>query len=738
MNPVSLRRAGILALSLALLSLVIIGFLSQRNWREFELSAGQARDTQRILTLNETILGRVRDAEASQRGYLLTHKAEYLLPFKAAVEAVPREISELLSLTRSRESQWQRVQQLQAATNQKMREMQRTIDLRDAEGLDEAVDVVRSGRGQAWMEQIRRLSSEIEADVYQQWSDSSAAVQFHANQARQLTITGVLLLAFLLISAFIANQSAAAQREQLITQLAGANRSTTEVRDLLRTTLYSIGDAVITVDRDGAVQLMNSVAERLTGRSEAESEGRPIEDIFRTRADGENASESNLVRGALSSGALQSPGSNIRVISKSGEETPIDVSAAPIRGGDGALRGCVLVFRDVGERLRNEEKLRETAKLESLGVLAGGIAHDFNNLLVGILGNASLLREDLPPDFPGMELLDGVERAGERAAQLTQQMLAYSGRGHFVVRSMDLSKEVQQITALVHASIPKNVDLRLSLKDGLPAVEADAGQLQQVVMNLVINAAEAVGAKRGSVEIATASQTVVDDRPVITVLGERIRPGRYVVLRVTDSGCGMDEATRARIFDPFFTTKFTGRGLGLAAVLGIAKGHNGGIQVESALGVGSTFRVFFPVPAEQYAPTTAAPVAALAPGRGKILVVDDEISVRSMVRNVLERAGYEVILASNGAEAVEVFAQDAGEIALILLDMTMPIMSGEEALPKLRSIRKEVRVIASSGYNEVEALAKFGQDIDGFIQKPYTAAQLAQKIRTTLGIGRGA
>ncbi len=245
------------------------------------------------------------------------------------------------------------------------------------------------------------------------------------------------------------------------------------------------------------------------------------------------------------------------------------------------------------ERRRSNEKLLQTQKLESLGVLAGGIAHDFNNLLVGIIGNASLLADEVPAGSAAAELVRNLEQAGSRAAQLTQQMLAYSGKGRFRIELLDLGKQVREIIPLISSSIAKSVELQLKVNDELPHVEADAAQMQQLIMNLIINGAEAVGAAGGTVVVSTATGEV--DQAYADILSvDPIKPGMYVVLEVKDSGQGMDPSVKAKIFDPFFTTKFTGRGLGLAAVLGIVRGHKGAIRVESEPGKGATFKVYFP------------------------------------------------------------------------------------------------------------------------------------------------
>ncbi len=265
----------------------------------------------------------------------------------------------------------------------------------------------------------------------------------------------------------------------------------------------------------------------------------------------------------------------------------------PLMTPDGEVLQWIGTITDVTDRRRLEEKLRQAAKLESLGVLAGGIAHDFNNLLVGILGNASQL-QSLTINAEQRELANQILAAGERAAVLTQQMLAYSGRGHFVVQPTDLSVEAEQIVPLVRSSIAKHVDLVLNLSKGLPAADVDRAQLQQLVMNLVINGAEAIDGGSGTVTVATYTQTLSRGEIAERFAGEKMQAGPYVVLEVRDNGRGMDAATQAKIFDPFFTTKFTGRGLGLAAVMGIVKGHKGAVQVVSAPGAGTAFRVFLP------------------------------------------------------------------------------------------------------------------------------------------------
>ena len=386
------------------------------------------------------------------------------------------------------------------------------------------------------------------------------------------------------------------------------------------------------------------------------------------------------------------------------------------------------VGMDITDRRKLEEKVRHAAKLESLGVLAGGIAHDFNNLLTGILGNASLLRE-MVPAAASSGLLHNVIRASERAAQLSRQMLAYSGRGHFSVQPVDLSRQVHEFVSFIETTVCKNVQLRLRVADGLPLVEGDEGQLQQVIMNLVVNAAEAIGEHEGWVEVSTRSEKATVPLTSELLPSQELPPGDYVVLQVADNGAGMDDATKAKIFDPFFTTKFTGRGLGLAAVLGIIRGHGGTIRVTSHRGVGTCFQVYFPASNKVVERPAFVLPGGDCMGSGMVLIVDDEEIVRMAARTVLETFGYIVVEAENGREALRVYERHQDEISVVLLDMTMPVMSGVETFRELRKLDPEAVIIASSGYNESEAMHLFGGSIAGFIQKPYTAPALGRKIK---------
>jgi PAS domain S-box-containing protein len=392
------------------------------------------------------------------------------------------------------------------------------------------------------------------------------------------------------------------------------------------------------------------------------------------------------------------------------------------------------VSTDITERRRTEENLRQAQKMESIGLLAGGIAHDFNNLLVGVIGNASLAEDMIPRDSPAREILRRIVKSGEQAAHLTRQLLAYAGKGQFLLEPVNLSELVRESIPLIQSSISKKIAMQFRLESNLPAVESDPSQMQQVFMNLALNAAEAMGGSAGAISISTG-ETLVDAAYIRQELaGWPVQPGRHVYLEVRDTGCGMDAALSARIFEPFFTTKFQGRGLGLAAVAGIVRAQRGAIVVTSAPGAGTTFRVLLPAMAAGAAATAAREhERGDLRGKGTVLVVDDEQIVRDLARFSLERQGYDVLLAEDGRSAIEILRAERDRVQLVVLDLSMPGLSGEETLPLLRNVKPDLNVIVSSGYSEAEALRVFGgASVSGFIQKPYTAQALAREVKLVL------
>jgi PAS domain S-box-containing protein len=385
------------------------------------------------------------------------------------------------------------------------------------------------------------------------------------------------------------------------------------------------------------------------------------------------------------------------------------------------------------ERLRLQQQVQEAQRLDGLGMLAGGIAHDFNNLLTAILGYSSLIDMALPTTSPLRGHLAQIEQASRRAADLCQQLLAYAGKGRFIVGQADLSSVVRDTVALMHLSISKKATLELRLASGLPLLEADLTQLRQVIMNLVLNASEALGDRGGLITVSTSLMSGEDISPGLSA-GTTLEKGDHVALAVSDTGCGMDEATQARIFEPFFSTKFLGRGLGLAAVLGIVRAHKGAIQVESAPGQGSTFLVLFPISAVTARPVVALPSALEGePLQGTVLVVEDEAAIRALAAGILEGLGLHVLQAGDGHEALSVLRRHPGPLQLVLLDLTMPHLGGEEVLRELQKVRPQLPVVLMSGYSEREVSHRFAEnELAGFLQKPFSRADLTSKVRSAL------
>jgi len=392
------------------------------------------------------------------------------------------------------------------------------------------------------------------------------------------------------------------------------------------------------------------------------------------------------------------------------------------------------VGRDITEQRNLEQQMLHSQKLESLGVLAGGIAHDFNNLLTGILGNADLAKTEMSPLDPSRASLEGIEVAARRAADLCRQLLAYSGRGRFIIEPLNLHELVEEMGHLLTVSISKKVVLKYHFSDGIPAVDADATQLRQVVMNLIVNASEAIGQRSGVISVTVGLAHCEADYLKGCFGADRLAAGDYVYLEVADTGHGMDKATLDRIFDPFFSTKFTGRGLGLAAVLGIMRGHHGAVRVYSEPGRGTTFKLLFPASESSAAKAHSRP--SLASGyhaSGMILLADDEETIRNLGRRMLQRAGFEVIAAADGREAIEKFTKEKDAIRLVILDLTMPHLDGEACYREMRRLHPGVKVILSSGYNEQDVVNRFaGKGLAGFVQKPYTTEELLAKIREAL------
>ncbi len=392
---------------------------------------------------------------------------------------------------------------------------------------------------------------------------------------------------------------------------------------------------------------------------------------------------------------------------------------------------------------RLEERMQQTQKLESLGVMASGIAHDFNNILHAILGNADIALMDMAPEAVGRENLEEIQAAARRASGLTDQMLAYSGRGALAIEKMDLSGMVQEMAHILGVSDTGKAAVEYHTEENLPAIEGDASQLRQVVINLITNASEAAGDEvsaadkprgGGLIAVTTAVTEATQEYLAATHAHDELPAGRYVYLEVKDTGCGMDEETRRRIFEPFFTTKFAGRGLGMAAVLGIVRAHKGAIDIQSEVDQGTTVKVLFPVLEEPAKPPVEeAPREEEWTSHGTILVVDDEPQIRRLTRKMLQRKGFTVLTAEDGCQATEVFREHRDDIVCVLLDLTMPNMGGQEAFVELRKIRADVPVVLVSGYSEEILRDRVdGLGFAGFLKKPVRSRALLDKVRSVL------
>ncbi|MEN3940479.1 response regulator [Prosthecobacter sp. SYSU 5D2] len=523
------------------------------------------------------------------------------------------------------------------------------------------------------------------------------------------------------------------------------HRAETRVRKLerwLSTTLRSIGDGVIATDDQGCITLINPLAESLTGWSGAEALGMPLDQVLAIFSENGSNETQDLFYEAMQAGVTINRGEDKSLKSKDGRTIPVDESISPIRDDEGRITGCVVVFRDctqskrlLEERKRLETKMQETQRLESLGVLAAGIAHDFNNLLTVVTMNASLGKTFVPRDSPVLRSLTDIQSSAERAAQLCNQMLSYAGQGPVSKEPLCINELTRDTAQLLTTAISKKTSLSLDLGDNMPWVNGDRSQLQQVIMNLVINASEALQDLPGRIKLKTRFAHVDQARLFACRTGNALKEGDYLMIEVKDTGEGMAPEVLARIFDPFYTTKFTGRGLGLAAVLGIVRSHGGDLSVESIAGAGTTFRIYLPASSKQ---ADAAPPMDLNStswlGTGHALIVDDEATIRMAGQAVLSHLGFHVDVAEDGMRGLEKILRQAGNYKVVLLDLTMPNLDGREVYKIVRERMPHLPIIIMSGYSSHQATDLMN---DGgptsFIQKPFSVETIKEKLMTLLG-----
>jgi len=482
-------------------------------------------------------------------------------------------------------------------------------------------------------------------------------------------------------------------------------------------------EMVILTDIDGVILYVNPAFERISGFNHDEVLGQTP----RIVKSGEHNQDyyarmwSTLLEGQVWRDDFKNR-------SKNGDIYEVAQTITALRDEHGEIAGFAAVQRDITQQRKMDRKMQHADRVDSLGVLAGGIAHDFNNLLTAILGNASIASKKLESTSPAHKYLQSIESASLSAADLCRQMLAYSGKGQFIVKAVNLTELIDSMGKLIEVSIAKNIVMRYQLAETLPIIDADIAQIQQVALNFLTNASEAIGEKSGVISLATGVMHADSDYLQGSIGEAHLKAGRYVYLEVSDTGCGMDAETQKKIFDPFFTTKFTGRGLGMSAILGIIKGHHGALRIYSEPGQGTSFRVLFPASTSQQWQEDQFTMETIQ-GAGTVLIVDDEETIREVASVMLEDLGFTTLTAADGIEGVETYHQHQDNIVFVLLDMTMPKMNGEACFQRLRQLNPDVRVILSSGYNEQEATSFFaGKGLAGFIQKPYTPQQLTEII----------
>lgn len=501
----------------------------------------------------------------------------------------------------------------------------------------------------------------------------------------------------------------------------------------LAATLRSIGDGVIATDEQGRVSFLNPVAQQLTGWASAAAQGRPLEDVFHLIQEMSRQPIEAPLRRAMAEKVALPMENHAVLIACDGSERPVADCATPILDDKGVVLGGVMVFRDVSERHRLEAKYLQAQKMEAIGRLAGGVAHDFNNLLTVINGFSQMLESILhEQDVKARQFVAEIRKAGDRAASLTGQLLAYSRKQVQQLKVLNLNDLLPHTESMLRRMIGEDVELSTKLAPDLRCVMADPGQIEQVMMNLCVNARDAM---------PTGGKLTIETRNVMVDESDHARafvvaPGPYVVIAVTDTGIGMDAETQANIFEPFFTTKALGKGtgLGLAMVYGIVKQSGGYINVYSEPMHGTTFKIYLPsIDQEAQPPLDEPPAEEIPGGTETVLLVEDEEAVRALTLYVLRQAGYKVLEASNGSEALKLVAQHQGPIDLLVTDVVMPKMGGRQVAEVVRQLYPHIRVLFLSGYAD-DAIVRHGilESESAFLQKPFSLTALATKLRELL------
>lgn len=497
-------------------------------------------------------------------------------------------------------------------------------------------------------------------------------------------------------------------------------------------------DCLIIIDTEGLIQFTNKNLELLTGYSEQELRGKSVDSLVPAAHRRSHAAHrAHYI--AQPTTRFMGTSDILSILTKDGVEIAVDIGLSQVSmHGDmfiiASVRDMRVKRKEQQQKEEFEAQLQQIQKMESLGILAGGIAHDFNNLLTSILGHSSLILKQLPADSISMNSASEIQRISETAADLVRQLLAYSGKGHFIKQPVNLSLQVEDMATLLQTIISKKAVIRYDFFPELPNIMGDATQIRQIVMNLITNASDAIGDRSGIITLRTGMLHVDHSYMKSLTLYQDLPEGNYAYIEVCDTGTGMDSETQAKIFDPFFTTKVSGRGLGLAAVQGIMRGHHGFIKIYSELSSGTTFKLLFPCFDNMTMIQDSTPDEEQAEEMnykhsGTILVVDDEESIRGFLASALNHLGYDVKEAADGREALAVYAEHGQDIKLVLLDLTMPHMGGEETFGELRRMKSDLPVVLMSGYTEDEVTSLFaGKGITGFLQKPFSLDSLTRTL----------
>lgn len=504
-----------------------------------------------------------------------------------------------------------------------------------------------------------------------------------------------------------------------------ADRAVRERERWLDTILRSIGDAVVTTDAQAAVSFVNPAAAAMTGWTEAAAAGKPVEQVVALRDAHSGQAAPHPVIQALQTGEVVNLAHDTLLVTQQGTQVFIEDSAAPIRADHEALLGAVMVFRDATARRKIERLLQEARRFESLSILAGGIAHDFNNLLMGIMGNAELAMHDLAADHGARINIEQALTSTRRAAELTRQLSLYAGRERLHHEVIHINRLIEDLVDSIRSSLAANVTLDLALAADLPPVQGDAALLRQSFWNILMNAVEALDQRNGALAISTTTETLARSDLDGMVFGATCEPGDYIGVTVHDTGHGMDTYTSERMFEPFYSTRFVGRGLGLSTVQGVVHGHRGALTVISQVDQGTTFQVWLPV----LRPVGAIAGPTLAADPSTVLIVDDEAPVRDVAERIVERLGYTVLTTGDGPAAIALVQSGRFDLLGVLLDLTMPQMSGDHVARAIADIAPDVPVVLMSGYN-VEAISRQYAELSvaGFLQKPFSI----ETIRATL------